>query len=134
MSTRTDEELALAFLTGRQMVEREGQQFFRHLTSAETDKGRRALVRLLKSSAPLSADIRGQLAIFIDPARTPRAAKAGVKPNFDRDVAIANHIFKNSKDGRLTARLVKTLMRRHGVSRATVFRVRETHGRRFSLK
>jgi hypothetical protein len=134
MPKLTDQELALAFLTGRRIVERDGHQFFRHLTNAEETKGRQALVRLLKSSPPLSAEIRWHLAALIDPKYTSRALRRGVKPNLDRDVAIASHIFKNSNDGRLTARLVKAVMRRYGVSRATVFRVRETHGQRFSLK
>lgn len=132
--SKDDEELALAYLMGRRAVERQGQQFFRHLTKAEIEKGQRALVRLFKSSAPLSNDIRGQLAIFHSPTRTPRAVKRGVQANFDRDIAIASDIFKKYKNGPLTAGRIKALMRRFPVSRATVFRVRKTHGRRFSLK
>jgi hypothetical protein len=117
-------------------VERVGLQFFKILTPAEMDKGRRALVRLLKSyPAPLSADICGQLAVYFNSAGTPRAVKRGVKRNFDREIAIASYIFKNYKDGRLTAGRVKYLMRRFGVERATVFRARKRHERRpFSLK
>jgi hypothetical protein len=133
--SKDDEELALAYLMGRRAVERQGQQFFRPLTKAEIEKGQRALGRLCKSSAPLSADIRGQLAIFHNRARTPRAVKRGVQANFDRDIAIASYIFEKYKNDPLTARRIKHLMRRFGVSRATVFRVRKTHGRRpFSLK
>lgn len=130
----TDETLSLVLLGGFVVEDKKLPRIdYLKPDSREELAARAALARLLRKPAPLTAELREQLAALFDPVANAHPAierrivfrhrRRGKRPQHMRNTQIAHHIWDRLKSGWKVERAVKDAIDRYDLSREEIYRI-----------
>ena len=130
----TDESQALMLLSGFVTEDNKLPRIdYLKPDSQEELAARAALAHLLRRPAPLTAELRKQLAALFDPVANVHPAierrivfryrRRGKRPQHMRNTRIAHHIWDRLKSGWNVERAVENAIGRYNLSREEIYRI-----------